>query len=645
MDSNSNHRDRFRFGVFELDPVCGELYKHGMRIKLQAQPFQVLTMLVERPGQVVTREELRNSLWSHDTYVDFDHSLNISINKLREALGDSRTAPRFIETLPRRGYRFLAPVTTSEPVEAPVPLPRTPSVAATPPAQTKPIDETVEIKLPAPKKRVWIGPAVVALLALVAVGLWRWREIRLGSGGGRVMLAVLPFEDLTADQHQDYFVAGLHDELIAQLARLHPSRLGVIARTSMIQYAATRKPVDQIGRELGVNYVLDGTVRRVGDRFRITAELIQVSDQTHLWTETYEPSMSDMLALQEDVAQRVSRALTIEFLPQAEQQLRRNATVNAAAYEAYLRGRFLWYQETRASLEQALVEFQTAIQLDPPYAPAYVGLADTYSVLGGYGFVPPDEAFRKSKAAAAKALELAPNLSDAYGTLAFINFYYDWNWSESERLFRQALSLNPNNTVAHEFYSSFLHAMGRLDEAEAENRVAKELDPLNGWLYDDKGWMLLTRRRPDLAIVEFQKAIELNPKFPAAHLSLAVAYNRTGQFVKAFAEVQKAEQLGGDPTRVLEILGSTQALSGDLRGAQATVDKLQAGAISGRVSPYSVALIYTAMGRKADALDWLEKGYREKETWMPWIKVLVEWDSLRSEPRFTDLLTRLNLKG
>ena len=459
------------------------------------------------------------------------------------------------------------------------------------------------------------------------------------------MLAVLPFEDLTADQHQDYFVAGLHDELIAQLARLHPSRLGVIARTSMIQYAATRKPVDQIGRELGVNYVLDGTVRRVGDRFRITAELIQVSDQTHLWTETYEPSMSDMLALQEDVTQRVSRALTIEFLPQAEQQLRRNATVNAAAYEAYLRGRFLWYQETRASLEQALVEFQTAIQLDPPYAPAYVGLADTYSVLGGYGFVPPDEAFRKSKAAAAKALELAPNLSDAYGTLAFINFYYDWNWSESERLFRQALSLNPNNTVAHEFYSSFLHAMGRLDEAEAENRVAKELDPLNGWLYDDKGWMLLTRRRPDLAIVEFQKAIELNPKFPAAHLSLAVAYNRTGQFVKAFAEVQKAEQLGGDPTRVLEILGSTQALSGDLRGAQATVDKLQAGAISGRVSPYSVALIYTAMGRKADALDWLEKGYREKETWMPWIKVLVEWDSLRSEPRFTDLLTRFNLKG
>jgi TolB-like protein/DNA-binding winged helix-turn-helix (wHTH) protein len=539
MDSNSNHRGRFRFGVFELDPVCGELYKHGMRIKLQAQPFQVLAMLVERPGQVVTREELRNSLWSHDTYVDFDHSLNISINKLREALGDSRTTPRFIETLPRRGYRFLAPVTTSEPAGVAAPAPPAPSVAAAPPAQTQVTDNTVEAGGPAPRKRLWIGLGVVALLALLAVGLWRWREIRLGSGGGRVMLAVLPFEDITTDQHQDYFVAGLHDELIAQLARLHPSRLGVIARTSMIQYASNRKPVDQIGRELGVNYVLDGTVRRLGDRFRITTELIQVSDQTHLWTETYEPSMSDMLALQEDVAQRVSQALTIEFLPQAEQQLRRNATANAAAYEAYLRGRFLWHQETRSSLEQALVEFQTANQLDPGYAPAYVGLADTYNVLGGYGFVPPDEAFRKGKGAAAKALELAPNLSDAYGTLAFINFYYDWNWSESERLFRQALSLNPNNAVAREFYCSFLHAMGRMDEAEAENRVAKELDPLNGWLYDDKGWMLLTRRRPDLAIAEFQKAIELNPKFPAAHLSLAVAYNRTGSSRKLLRKCKR----------------------------------------------------------------------------------------------------------
>ncbi len=643
MGNGSNRRGRFRFGVFELDPVSGELYKRGVRIKLQAQPFQVLTALLERPDQVVTREELRNNLWTHDTYVDFDHSLNISINKLREALGDSAATPRFIETLPRRGYRFLAPVSVDAPAENPTDSSSAIKVEALP-AVAVPEEETAQTRAPVRRRQIfWIALAGLAVLALLGEGLWFWHQTTTSPGSGRAMLAVLPFQDLTSDQRQDYFVAGLHDELIAQLARLHPSRLGVIARTSVSQYATNRKPVDQIGRELHVNYVLDGSIRRVGDRFRITAELIQVSDQTHLWSETYEPRLSDMLALQEDVAQRVSQALAIEFLPEAAQQLRSNTTANAAAYEAYLRGRFQWHQETRDSLERALTEFEKAIALDPKYAPAYVGVADTYSVLGGYGFVPADHAFAQGKAAAAKALELAPNFSDAYSSLAFINFYYDWNWSESEMLFRKAIALNPNNEVAHEFYSSFLHAMGRLDEAEAENRRAKELAPLDGWLYDDKGWMLLSRRRPDLAIAEFQEAIQFNPRFPAGHLSLAVAYNRTGRFDQALAEVQKAQELGGDPTRVLEILGSTQALSGDLAAAQATVDRLRTGRIGGRVSPYSVALIYTAMGRKAEALDWLEKGYREKDTWMAWIKVLVEWDTLRSEPRFVNLLRQLNL--
>jgi len=458
------------------------------------------------------------------------------------------------------------------------------------------------------------------------------------------MLAVLPFENLTGDPHQDYFIAGLHDEMIAQLGRLHPSRLGVIARTSVAQYASVHKPVDQIARELHVDYILDGTVRSVGKNFRITAELIQVSDQTHLWTETYEPKLSNMLALQEDVSQRVSEALTVEFLPEAQQVMRRTATSNAEAYEAYLKGRYLWYQETRPALEESITQFQLATQLDPNYSPAYVGLADAYSVLGGYGFVPADQAFANAKAAANKALELTPDLSDAYGSLAFVAFYYDWDFPKAERLFRKALDLNPNNQVAHEFYSSFLHAMGRLDEAEAESRIAGQLDPLSGWIHDDHGWMLLSRRRPQDAIPEFQKAIELSPKFPAAHLSLAVAYSRTRQFEQALAEVQKAEEQGGDPTRVLEIRGSLQALAGDTAAAQATLDKLMNGKIAGRVSPYSVALIYTALGKKTEALDWLEKCYAEKDTWSVWLGVLVEWDSLRTEPRFINLLNRLNLQ-
>lgn len=651
MSPDVQARRRYRFGVFQLDTLSGELYKHGIRIKLQDQPCQVLTVLLERVGEVVTREELRQRLWDHDTYVDFDHSLNISINKLRDALGDSAANPRFIETLPRKGYRFLAavsvevvsdnrPAAAADPVASPVTAPATPDVT---------VHSSTGVsgqQISSPKRSIiWLGIAALVLVA-VAIGSYFWWKQETAARGiktGRVMLAVLPFEDLTGDKGNDFFVAGLHDELIAQLGRLHPGRLGVIARTSSVQYAGARKSIDQIGRELHVDYVLDGTIRSVSGKFRITAELIQVSDQTHLWVETYEPGMGDILMLQEDVARRVSQVLSMEFLPDTIQKMEQNTTENAEAHEAYLRGRFLWSQETHQSLEEAVTEFQKAVRLDPKYALAYVGLADTYNVLGGYGFIPPEQAWPQGKAAAAKALDLAPNSSDAYGTMAFAAFYYDWNWSETEELFRKALSINPNNQVAHEFYASYLHAMGRLDEADKQIRIAQDLDPLSGWVRDDKGWILLSRHRPQEAAVEFQKAIELNPRFPAAHLSLAVAYLRMKQYDKALHEVAEAERLGGSPTRVLEVRGSVQALSGDIAGAEATAETLKSGKISGRMSPYSVALIYTASGRKSEALDWLDKAFREKDTWTVWTKVLVEWDSLRDEPRFKELQRKLNL--
>ncbi|SRR6266496_5357 len=621
----------YRFGVFQLDVAARELYKHGIRFKLQDQPIQVLTFLLERAGQVVSREDLRERLWGADTFVDFDHSLNISVNKLREALGDSASTPRFIETLPRKGYRFIAPVIAEEPVQAaPAAIEPSPPAASAPP----------------PRAKSHLALIITGAAVLLIVGLMVWMRtwLRPASGTqGKMLMAVLPFENLTGDHQEDFFIAGLHEEMVTQLGRLHPARLAVIARTSVRQYAEQRKPVDQIARELHVNYVLDGSVREMRNRFRITAMLIQTSDQTQLWAETYDVDMGDILKLQESLARRVSDSLSVEFLPEAQRELRVTHTQNAAAYEAYLRGRYYWSFETRASVYQAIDEFQKSIQLDPNYASAYAGLADAYLVLGGYGFVPPDQAFPQGKRAAAKALELAPNLSEGYKSLGFIALYYDWDWPESERLIRKAIELDANNQLAHEFFCSPLHVQGKLDEAEAEARIAMELDPMSGWAHDDLAWVLMTRHRAEAAVVESQRAVELNPAFAAGHLSLAVAYGRLRQYDKALQQVRIAEQNGGDPTRVLEIEGSTLALSGDMAGAQTALQKLLSLKPPNRISPYSVALIYTAMGRKNEAIDWLEKGYRERDSWMPWVGVLVEWDSLRQEPRFVELMKKMKL--
>jgi TolB-like protein/DNA-binding winged helix-turn-helix (wHTH) protein/Flp pilus assembly protein TadD len=625
----------YRFGVFQLDVAAGELFKHGIRLKLQDQPIQVLTFLLERAGEVVSREELRQRLWGDDTYVDFDHSLNISVNKLRDALSDSASTPRFIETLPRKGYRFIAPVTSDLPEPA-----------------SPPAEEAVAAPTPLPppvqKQETHRALIITAAAVVLVVGLVVWMRswlIHPGETKGKMLMAVLPFENLTGNHEEDFFIAGLNEEMITQLGRLHPSQLAVIARTSVAQYGEQTKPVDQVARDLHVSYVVEGSVRHVNGRFRITAMLIQASDQTQLWAETYDVAMGDILKLQEGIAHRVSDSLALEFLPEAQQQLQVTHTQNSDAYEAYLRGRYLWSFETRSSMDQAIAEFQRSIQLDPNYAPAYAGLADAYLVLGGYGFVPADQAFPEGKKAAARALELAPTLSDGYSSLGFAAYYYDWNWQEAERLLRKAIALEPNNPLAHEYYCSFLHIMGRLDEAETENRIATELDPKSGWMHDDRGWLLLTRRKPEEAAAEFQKAISLNPRFPVAHLSLAVAYDRMQQYDKALAEVKLAEDGGAEPTRVLEILGSTQALSGDMRSAQATLDTLVSGKVNGRISPYSVALVATAMGHKQQALDWLERGYREKETWLPWVAVLVEWQSLRQEPRFMELLRKMKLES
>ena len=625
-----------RFGVFQVDTRSGEVFKHGIRLKLQDQPFQVLLMLLERPGEVVARDEIRQRLWSENTFVDFDHSLNIAINKLRDCLGDSADNPRFIETLPRRGYRFLAPVISEElnPPQAPAP--------ASPRLET----ETWEGRNTPEEVRQAhhrIKLALFALVALVAAVSWAWSSLqtsRLAPSVGKRMLAVLPFENLSGDAGEEYFISGLHDELISQLGRMHSAQLGVIARTSVLQYANTRKPIQEIGRELSVDHVLEGTVRRAGGRIRISVQLVQVSDQNTLWSEQFEREAADVVGIQTEVARRVADSLAIELLPSGRAALERAATSNMGAYEDYLRGRFHWNQRTEPDFLRGVAYFEDAIRKDPQFAQAYAGLSDCYNLLGGYGFLPPAQAYPKAKAAAGKALEIDPGLAEAHAAMAFAQFYFDWDWHGAQTSFQKAMRANPNYAPALQWYGEFLHAMGRLEESEAAFRRALEMDPFSLALNDDLGWVLLSRKQTDAAIEQFLKTQRLNP---AWYSGLAFALARAGRTAEALRELEQIQKLSGQNIALIETRGYAHALAGNrVRALEALAD-LRARARGSHVSPYSLALIQTALGEKHKALDELERALAQREAWLPWLKSHPEWDPLRSEPRFQAILKQLAL--
>ena len=645
MDQPGSQNGPFRFGVFQADPRTGELYKHGIRLKLQEQPFQVLLMLLERPGDVFSREELRQRLWAANTFVDFDHSLNIAMNKLRETLADSPENPRFIETLPKRGYRFIAPV---ECVALRVPASGPPA-----PVASHATVDSVPPAAPAASRRpglqwVWV---VAALLIVFAAGMWvTWQGREKPpvapaalAPAKRLMLAVLPFEDLTGNAQQEYFIAGLTDELIAQLGRMHASRLGVIARTSILQYAGTRKSIGEIGRELNVDYVLEGSVRRSGNRVRITAQLIQVSDQTHLWAETFDRQLSDVLGLQSEVAHDVASALALELLPAEREMMERMPTESMEAYEDYLRGRHFWNRRTEADFEKALVHFRRAIARDAKFARAYVALADTYNLMGGYAFRPAQDVFPKAQDAARKAMELDASLSGSYAALGFAEFNYEWNFVEAEKHFREAITRNPNNAAAHQWYAELLHAWGRLPAAREEIRKAAELDPLSMAVQDDAGWILISEGLYDEALRQFQSEAELNEQWPYAYYSLASAYIYSKQFDRAFVALDRTRAVGGETARYLQVLAMAQAFSGKHDEARATLARLLARPANQRGPRYGIAAAYSGLGMKDEAMALLEEAFAARESWLVWLRVYPEWTPLRADPRFQDLLRRMNL--
>jgi TolB-like protein/DNA-binding winged helix-turn-helix (wHTH) protein/Tfp pilus assembly protein PilF len=605
-------RQVLRFGEFELDPESGDLLRGGEPVHLAPQPFKILALLAGRAGEPVAREELRREVWGEETYVDFDRGLNFCISQIRTALGDDAQEPLFIQTLPRRGYRFVAPVERVERAG------RGPATALRPdvePPAPLPDSRIAPGRLSAGSRVATLGfllAGMAAMAVLIAFVAWR----RQGPPAEpRVMIAVLPFEDLSAGPSEPYWSDGLTGELIAQLGRLQPRRLGVIARTSVMSYALDNKgkhrDVAEIGGELGVSYLLEGSVRRAGERVRITAQLVQVSDGTQLWAETYDRDRRDVLAVQTEVAAEVARALALALLPESARAPQ--PAPDPAAWDDYLKGRYLANRGARDDLARSLVPLRRAVERDPAFAPAHAALADSYHRLVMSGALPPRTGYPQAEAAARQAVALAPDLAEAHAALAAALFWYRWDWPAAEREFRRALELNPSLPQAHHDYGFFLIARGRPGEGLAEVERARQLDPLSPRANIDVGWAFISARRYAEAVAQSRRTLELAPGFPEARFCLEQALAFQGKDREALR------------SRSLQQLG-----------------KMEAAAARGEpVSAISLATLYAAVGNRDRAFAWLDKALEERSPSLALLAVHPSWDSLRSDPRFAALAARI----
>jgi TolB-like protein/DNA-binding winged helix-turn-helix (wHTH) protein/Tfp pilus assembly protein PilF len=635
-----------RFGTYEVSLQSGEVRKAGLRIRVQQQPLKLLEILLERPGEVVTREELRSRVWSDESFGDFDQAVNIAIGKLRSALGDSAENPRFIETLPKRGYRFIADVSV---VDADAHPRRPESVAGDLPGSQKKKKElepkvqdaglaVVHKRQQWPALQVIIGSALVVSLTIIFVVLFRSRG---HAPAGIRSLAVLPLENLSADASQNYFADGMTDELITDLAQI--SALRVISRTSVMVYKGARKPLPQIARELNVDAVVEGTVLRSGDQVRITAQLIEASTDKHLWSQSYEGELRDSLALQNNVARAIAEQIRINLTPQEQAALKNVKVVNPQAYESYLKGRYFWNKRTSDGLKVALAYFTQAIEEDPNYAQAYSGLADTYALLGDwqYAVMTPKEAFPKAKAAAIKALELDSAMGEAHNSLAFVLDGFDWDFDSAGKEFLRAIELNPGYATAHHWYAWHLSLLGRYDEAIEEMRKALNLDPLSLIINADLAELLVLAHSYDESIQQSRKTIEMDPNFALAHNQLAQAYLQKHMYGEAVAELQKAVQLSGASPTSIANLARAYVVSGKRSEALELLSELKKRSNPGYSNASEIAIIYASLGDTAQAMNWLEKGYEER--FNPGVLLRPGFDPLRSDSRFQNLVHRIGL--
>ena len=637
----------YEFGPFRIDSAERVLLQDGKLVHLTGKAFDVLLALVERSGHIVKRDELIEKVWP-DCFVE-EGNLTVTISMLRKVLEAGENGNPYIETVPRRGYRFTAEV-REIPIdgEKQTPLKEAGSRVA---ANEKELTVTTdggeakgqERRLKAPagpgRKTALLVAAVLVIGTLAGLLLFRRGE---RTAAEIKSLAVLPLRNLSGDLEQDYFAEGMTEALINHLAKI--GALRVISRTSAMHYKETAKQLPEIARELKVDAIVEGSVLRSGDRVRIAVRLIHAPTEQHLWASSYERDLRDVLDLQREMAQTIAQEIQIKVTPAEQARLARARPVNRKAYLDYLKGRHHWNKRTQESLNKAIEHFQSAIEEDPTYAPAYAGLSDCYGLMGtvGIGRKSPRETRPLAVAAARKALQIDGELAEAHAALATMH-HYEWEWVEAERGFQRALELNPGYPHGHALYSDYLVSRGRLEQAVAEARRAEELDPLSVNMKWHVGYTLYFARRHDEAIQQLQNTLELDPNYAWAHWILGISYVHKSMFAEAIASLEKAVALSKSPSFVAW-LASAYAMSGNTVQARKLLRELMDLQKQRYVSPAAIAQLYISLGEKDRAFEWLEKAYQERSNFMAYLGVNPAVDPLRSDPRFQDLLRRIGLE-
>jgi TolB-like protein/tetratricopeptide (TPR) repeat protein len=577
----------FRFGDFELDIGAYELRRRGQPVRLERRPMDLIILLVEQRSQLVSRNDIVSRLWGEGVFVDVETGVNTAIRKVRQALGDSPESPQFVETVSGKGYRFIASVTTGT--------------------------REVHMQVPAPAE-------------------------------SRVMLAVLPFENLSNNPDQEYFSDGLTEETISYLGRISPERMGVIARTTSMAYKRTSKSIREIGAELAVDYVLESSVRREDDQVRITSQLIRVSDQTHVWASTYDRELTGVLAIQRELGIAIADHVRLRISPEQLSVLERQPAQNPEAYDLYLRGRYFWNQLSPPTTQRALEFFGRATELDPQYALAWSGIADSLATSPINGDASPLRVWQRAREAAERAVRAAPNLAEAQTSLGFVKFWLDWDWTAAETAFRKAIEVNPSYALGHRMLGIVLSHLCRHDEALSAVKRGRELDPLNASHRALSAQIAFGARKYSAAVEFAKQAIAIDPEFWIGHLQLGQAHEQLGETNLALEALVNATRLSGGNSKAIALRAYILARAGKPEAARGLLSTLETAAGDRFVPPYAIALVHAGLGENDLALQSLEQAYDVHDVHLTFLTYDPKWDGFREGRRFVDLVRRCGFR-